>query len=139
MCIRDRIEEDIQNLVKDIYQYKKVAAFGYMQSENIALNLQFDLQTSGKILFTCIKFINQVEYIQNADEETLIIIFSESGTYFDRVFQRSKPFKNLKVKPKIYMITSNFNIFLPYVDAVSYTHLDVYKRQHLEFHQHHIL
>lgn len=110
------IEEDIQNLVKDIYQYKKVAAFGYMQSENIALNLQFDLQTSGKILFTCIKFINQVEYIQNADEETLIIIFSESGTYFDRVFQRSKPFKNLKVKPKIYMITSNFNIFLPYVD-----------------------
>lgn len=87
-----------------------------MQSENIALNLQFDLQTSGKILFTCIKFINQVEYIQNADEETLIIIFSESGTYFDRVFQRSKPFKNLKVKPKIYMITSNFNISLPYVD-----------------------
>ena len=33
------IEEDIQNLVKDIYQYKKVAAFGYMQSENIALKL----------------------------------------------------------------------------------------------------
>ena len=111
------IENDLEHLVEDIHAYKKVAAFGYMQSENVALNLQYDLQTNGKILFTCIKFIDQVDYINNADEETLIIIFSESGTYFDRVFQRTKPFKNLKMKPKIYMITSNFSISLPYIDA----------------------
>lgn len=110
------MEENIKQLVKDIYQYKKVAAFGYMQSENIALNLQYDLQTNGKILFTCIKFVDQIEYINHGDEDTLIIIFSESGTYFDRVFQRTKPFKNTASKPKIYMITSNFNITIPYVD-----------------------
>lgn len=114
---QSRIHTDIKNLVQDIAQYHKVAAFGYMQSENIALNLQYDLQTNGKILFTCIKFIDQVEYIQNADENTLIIIFSESGTYFDRVFQRTKPFKNLKNKPKIYMVTSNFSTTLPYIDG----------------------
>ncbi|WP_028042861.1 MurR/RpiR family transcriptional regulator [Candidatus Stoquefichus massiliensis] len=110
-------EKDLNDLVKDIHQYKNVAAFGYMQSENVALNLQYDLQTNGKILFTCIKFIDQVEYINHADEDTLIIIFSESGTYFDRVFQRTKPFKQLKNKPKIYMITSNFSVTLPYIDG----------------------
>ena len=122
-CIYSRsMESDINTLVKDIAQYEKVAAFGYMQSENVALNLQYDLQTNGKILFTCIKFIDQVEYIQNADENTLIIIFSESGTYFDRVFQRSKPFKNLKTKPKICMITSNFSYTLPYIDIYIHYH-----------------
>lgn len=114
---QSHIDDDMNQLVKDIYKYKKIAAFGYMQSENVALNLQYDLQTTGKIIFTCIKFIDQVDYINHADEDTLIIIFSESGTYFDRVFQRTKPFKNLKTKPKIYMITSNFHITLPYVDG----------------------
>jgi len=111
------IEEEINNLVSDITKYEKIAAFGYLQSENIALNLQYDLQTNGKIIFTCIKFIDQVDYIQHADEKTLLIIFSESGTYFNRVFQRTKPFKNLKTKPKIYMITSNFDFSLSYVDS----------------------
>lgn len=110
------LEKDIQNLVLDISKYQKIAAFGYLQSENVALNLQFDLQTNGKIIFSCIKFIDQVDYIQEADENTLIIIFSESGTYFDRVFQRTKPFKNLKIKPKICMITANENLNLPYID-----------------------
>lgn len=111
-----KLEQDINLLVKDIHKYKKVAAFGYVQSESVALNLQFDLQTNGKIIFTCIKFVDQAEYINNADEDTLIIIFSESGTYFDRIFTRTHPFKNNKSKPKIYMITANQNISLPYVD-----------------------
>lgn len=110
------LDKEIQLLVQDIHHYKKVAAFGYLQSENVALNMQFDLRTNGKIIFSCIKFKDQVEYIQEADEDTLIIIFSESGTYFDRVFQRTKPFKNLNTKPKICMITANSNLSLPYVD-----------------------
>ena len=52
------IENDLEHLVEDIHAYKKVAAFGYMQSENVALNLQYDLQTNGKILFTCIKSVS---------------------------------------------------------------------------------
>ncbi|MEG0275814.1 MAG: MurR/RpiR family transcriptional regulator [Coprobacillus sp.] len=110
-------ENNIIDLANDIYKYKKVAAFGYMQSENIALNLQYDLQTNGKPLFTCIKFIDQVDYMNSADEDTLIIIFSESGTYFDRVFQRTKPFKDTKSKPKIYMVTSNASLSIPYIDT----------------------
>lgn len=111
----DNLEHDIKKLVKDIYKYKHVAAFGYMHSQNVALNMQFDLQTSGKMIFTRIKFSDQIEYICNSKENTLIIIFSDTGTYFDRLFPRSHPFKD-KNKPKIVMITSNFDSQLPYVD-----------------------
>lgn len=110
------LDYDIQILVQDIHKYQKIATFGYLQSENVALDLQYDLQTNRKIIFTRIKFKDQVEYIKNADENTLLIIFSDSGTYFEHVFQRMKPFKDLKHKPKICMITSNSTINVPYID-----------------------
>lgn len=111
-----KIDKEIEMLANDVFKYKKVAAFGYMQSENIALNLQYDLQTNGKVVFTCIKFIDQADYMNTSDDETLIIIFSESGTYFDRVFPRTHPFKPTKKKPKIYMVTCHPTIQEPYVD-----------------------
>ena len=109
-------QKEIQDLVMDIHRYKHVAAFGYLQSENVALDLQYDLQTSRKIIFTCLQFANQIEYMKNSDENHLIIIFSESGTYFKRAFSRSHIFKNNIHKPKIYLITANQNIHHPYVD-----------------------
>lgn len=114
------IQSQVESLVADLHHYKKVAAFGYMQSENIALHLQYDLQTSGKPVFTSIKFANQVEYIKEAGVDTLIIIFSDSGTYFDRVFSRTHPYKHTTKKPKICMITSNRDIRLSYVDQYIY-------------------
>ncbi|MGN1181493.1 MAG: MurR/RpiR family transcriptional regulator [Faecalibacillus sp.] len=109
-------QKDILALVEDIDKYKHVAAFGYLQSENVALNLQYDLQTNRKIIYTCMQYTNQIEHIKNADENHLIIIFSESGTYFKRAFARTPIFKNTIHKPKIYLITSNQDINLPYVD-----------------------
>lgn len=120
MIASSTLDNDIISLVNDIKNYKNVAAFGYMQSENVALNLQYDLQTSRKAIFTCIKFVDQANYIESADSDTLIIIFSESGSYFDRVFPRKKPFKNLHTKPKICMITSNY--------AIQYLYIDMYIR-----------
>lgn len=116
MLEKSSIENDIKDLVDDIYEYQKVAAFGYMHSENVALNLQYDLQTSAKPVFTAIKVANQAEYITNADEKTLIILFSDSGTYFDRIFPRAKPFKQQSKKPKICLITSNKELDYPFID-----------------------
>ena len=82
----------VKNVISNSYQ--KIAAFGYMQSESVACNLQFDLQTSGKLIFSCFNIKDQADYITDADENNLIIIFSESGTYFDRIFPRAKPFKS---------------------------------------------
>ena len=36
MLEKSSIENDIKKLVSDIYEYQKVAAFGYMHSENVA-------------------------------------------------------------------------------------------------------
>lgn len=109
------IQKEMETLVNDIYNYPKVAAFGYMQSENMALHLQYDLQTSGKTIYTSIKFTDQIEYIKQADADTLIIIFSDSGSYFKHMFSRSVPLKHTKAK--IVMITSNKDIQLPYVTS----------------------
>lgn len=109
------LENSIKKLVKDIYNYEHVAAFGYMHSQSVALNMQFDLQTSGKMIFTRIKFSDQIDYISHSKSDTLIIIFSDTGTYFERLFPRSNPFKT-KDKPKIVMITSHLKSQLPYVD-----------------------
>ena len=115
--LENDIETQIDALVENINNYKKVAAFGYMQSENVAFNLQFDLQTSGKLIFSCYNTKNQADYISEADENNLIIIFSESGTYFDRIFPRAKPFRSSIRKPNICMITSSETIEYPFIDS----------------------
>ena len=51
--LENDIEKQINTLVQEISSYQKIAAFGYMQSESVACNLQFDLQTSGKLIFSC--------------------------------------------------------------------------------------
>ena len=114
--LENDIEKQINTLVQEISSYQKIAAFGYMQSESVACNLQFDLQTSGKLIFSCFNIKDQADYITDADENNLIIIFSESGTYFDRIFPRAKPFKSNKKKPKICMITSDQSIEYPFID-----------------------
>ena len=78
--LENDIEKQIYTLVQEISSYQKIAAFGYMQSESVACNLQFDLQTSGKLIFSCFNIKDQADYITDADENNLIIIFSESGT-----------------------------------------------------------
>lgn len=110
------IDQQIKSLALEIHHYKHVAAFGYMHSQNVALNMQYDLQTSGKVIFTRIKFADQVDYIHHSRSDTLIIVFSDTGTYFHRIFPRSIPFKDKKSKPRIVMITSNEALKLPYID-----------------------
>ena len=109
-------EKDIYKLVTDIANYSNVAAFGYMQSQSVAQNLQYDLQTCHKFIHTSMKYSDQIEYINNADSSNLIIILSESGTYFKRAFERKTLFRNTNDKPKIYLITCNSDIEIPYVD-----------------------
>lgn len=111
------MERKINQLAEDIDRYEQVAAFGYMHSQNAALSLQYDLQTSRKIIYTSLRFADQVDYLRHASERDLIIIFSDMATYFKRVFARVKPFKDTLHKPKIYMVTGNERSSLEYVDT----------------------
>lgn len=85
--LENDIEKQINTLVQEISSYQKIAAFGYMQSESVACNLQFDLQTSGKLIFSCFNIKDQADYITDADENNLIIIFQNQEPILTVFFQ----------------------------------------------------
>jgi DNA-binding MurR/RpiR family transcriptional regulator len=101
-----RIDELAQNLIS----YKYVAAFGLLYSETAALDLQTKLAYNKKNIVTNLNAIKQDEYIRNAGEDTLIIIFSNSGDYIDKNrMTEGKPKKRCfsQTKAKVVLITSN--------------------------------
>ncbi len=101
--------EKIKKLAQYLNEYKKVAAFGALFSEYAALDLQAKLAYNRKFIFTNLDDVKQDNFIKNSKEDTLIILYSNSGRYFEKYqtseFQTNKDFSN--VKAKIILITSN--------------------------------
>ncbi len=96
----------LRTLCCDIRKYSKVAVFGVLKAEGVAINLQTDLVMQGKYVVTKLPFSEQMDYLENADENDLIIIFSFTGIYFE--YGLPKSFRKPKGKrPKIYFITSD--------------------------------
>jgi DNA-binding MurR/RpiR family transcriptional regulator len=109
----DRIKHSVNpvlitKLTEDLIRYDKVAIFGLLKAETVAMNLQSDLLMLGKITTTKVQYCQQFEYLEQADERDLIIIFSFTGIYFDYSYATGRIPKNL-AKPKIYFITSDKN------------------------------
>ncbi|MDD3027798.1 MAG: hypothetical protein PHI41_07130 [Erysipelotrichaceae bacterium] len=100
-------------LVEDLVAYDKVAAFGLLYSQTAAIDLQTKLAYNDKYIYTCLNDVKQHEYIEAAQEDSLIIIFSHSGDYL-RKHQMTQgnitksAFK--KTKAKIVVITANFKM-----------------------------
>ena len=76
--------EKLDRLAAEIYHYEKVAAFGCDFSETAALDLQTKLRDQRKFIVTNIDDQKQADYIRNADDKTLVIVFSDSGEYVQR-------------------------------------------------------
>jgi DNA-binding MurR/RpiR family transcriptional regulator len=99
----------ITELAKDLIHYKKIIAFGLLFSEIGAIDLQQKLAYNKKFIITKMSDVKQVDVLDRADEDTLIIIYSNSGSYMMRYqlseFQEEKDFS--KVKGKVVLITSN--------------------------------
>lgn len=76
----------VDRLVRDIASHPKVAAFGLMFSETAAIDLQTKLYHAQKFIITQMDDQKQMDYIRRAGEDTLMIIFSDSGQYIDRYF-----------------------------------------------------
>lgn len=124
-CFIDTIRKDIEatyrnldwdsidRLVKDLVQYKRVAAFGLMFSETAAMDLQVKLAYNKKFIVTNLNDLKQDYFIQNAGEDTLIIAFSDSGEFINK-YQNIEDFANKKAfsatKAKVVVITSNRNM-----------------------------
>ena len=121
-CYMDILLEDIQHLfsdtdvkileqiVEDIHSYKNVAAFGEVYSETACLNFQYKMTLYRKFIYTSINVKRQEEYICEADEDTLILIFSNSGNYIKtNRWQEGSPERECfhKTRGKVILITSN--------------------------------
>lgn len=106
----------IQELCQSIKKHDQVAIFGLLKAGSVALNLQVDLLMLGKQVYTQIAYANQMEYLFQATDQDLIIIFSYTGTYFNDEELRSRK-KKLK-DPEIWMITSTNKTYPDYIDHV---------------------
>ncbi|WP_110955801.1 MurR/RpiR family transcriptional regulator [Anaerosinus massiliensis] len=118
----------IDQLVDDLLRYDKVAAFGLLYSESAAMDLQMKLAYNEKYILTYINDVEQNEFIKNADKDTLIIIFTNSGNYIKKyqLITTGNIDKNIfrQTKAKIVAITANKQIEkYPYVDlCITYEH-----------------
>jgi len=107
-------QKKISLLCKDIEKYDKVSAFGLLKAESAAINLQVDLMPFHKQIYTAVSIADQFSHIVSSDENTLIIIFSYTGSYFDYSDVRAHV-SDLK-KPKIWMICSTDTELPPFVN-----------------------
>lgn len=99
-------QQALQNLAADIISYPNVAAFGTLHSQSVVLNLQADLLTSGIVMDTRTRFQEQLEYIEKADQDTLILLFSRGGSHLKRFLIHNLQL-SMKQKPKMIMLTAN--------------------------------
>lgn len=100
----------IDRLVRDLADYKRVAAFGLLFSETAAMDLQAKLAYNKKFIVTNINDLKQDRFIRNAGEDTLIIVFSDSGEFLNKYsqiadFVDKQAFAHTKAK--VVVITSN--------------------------------
>ena len=101
--------EDVDNLAKDIHNYKQVAAFGLLHSQYEVMSFQAKMVKMNKVIISFQEPEEQKQYIHNANADDLIIIFSLTGNYvtntlFDHLFPNTY-IKNTKAK--IVLVTSN--------------------------------
>lgn len=101
-----KVMEDplVDDLIKDLLDYKSVYVFGHLQASHIAYTLRNNLAMFDKFCFTSQSWIEQKKKIESATNKELIIIFSSSGDYFKRMDLNMNLLGKDK-SPKIYLIT----------------------------------
>lgn len=120
--------EHIDRLAEDLYKYDHVAAFGTLHSSVAAVQLQFRLAYKNKFIITMMNETKQKEFIETATEDTLIVVFSDTGNYIEveQLQEGNLPKKIFKsTKAKVVLITSNkemlHNSYVDYAILYSYT------------------
>lgn len=106
-------ESLLNELLLDIYSFDYIATFGLMKAETASLILQSDLLNYKKNIYTNLSYKEQMEFIENSNEDTLIIIFTYTGSYFK--YNDRRNYMNRKNIPKIWMISGENEAEPPYV------------------------
>ena len=123
---------DIDNVAKALHAYEDVVAFGLMFSESAAIDMQYKLAYNGKFIRTFQDDVIQEQFLKEASDQTLVIIFTNSGDYLTKQqIKLGTPRKDLfsKTKAKIIVISANPSVRdLDFVsDAVIFPHQTTYQ------------
>lgn len=100
--------EALDRIANDLMKYDKVAAFGLLNAEAVAMAMQSDMMLLGKMISTKISYQQQRNYLKNTTHEDLILIFSGKGLFLNSEFHQQVLKK--KDKPRIILITGNQEI-----------------------------
>ncbi len=110
--LRKTIDQPVlSQLVQDIHDYPNVAAFGHMQSGNVAFSLQHDLSACKKLILCSQVIVDQKEYLKTAGKDTLLIVFTVRGRFFERTSEGL--ILEGRNRPKIYVITTQNSVQQP--------------------------
>ena len=111
-------QAQLNQLTKDIHDYKRVIIMGHQQSFAMGLTLQNDLGTVfSKFMIVSGEPSEQVGYLLTATKDDLIIVISASGTFFNHAIIKPKMHRYAKAA-KLYMITSTENVTCAYADTI---------------------
>ena len=99
----------IDDLVREIHGHKNVAAFGLLHSEYACLSFQGKMMKLGKVVITLLDSKDQYRFLHSAGEDTLILLFSITGSYLINTLFKKTPGKGYvrDSKAKIALITEN--------------------------------
>lgn len=100
--------QQILKLCHDLLSYKKVSVFGLLKAQSAAIHFQSDLLMLGKKIDTKMAYSQQLDYMMNASQDDLIIIFSYTGSYFD--YPDIRKYQKKLYTPQIWMISSGDNL-----------------------------
>lgn len=107
----DKTDRDmVRRLAEALRDHDDVAAFGSVYSQTAAVDFMYRMAEEGKNIRTYTYDLEQEEYMKNMDENTLVIIFSNSGQYlYGDGMRKIGYFKTYlkRTKGEIALITSN--------------------------------
>lgn len=98
----------VETIADYLHQYERVGILGKAQSQNVACDLQHDLLASKKITVAPTTPENQKSFIYNSGKNSLLMIISCSGNYFDD-FIKQNTFDKENCPYRI-LITNNNNL-----------------------------
>lgn len=105
----------IHSIVNDLHRYQSIYVMGHLQSSLPAYNLQYHLAQVGKLIRCYDSIVEQKRILIHSTCDDLIIIFTHSGKFFDRIMVRPSQLKSCQAK--IYVISMMTpNKIPPYID-----------------------
>lgn len=106
--------ETLKELVTDIKNYDRVVLMGQVQSSLPAFSLQHNLTLTGKYVYCTQDLEEHRSMLNKLRQDTLVIVFSSGGKFFDRVLNVERYLKGKDI-PKIYFITANESEHYPFI------------------------